>query len=71
MPPGVVRAGVVMPENSTAQEGVWNESEDYFYAEFAPPPAPTQPPAPVETATPIENSTATSAAPVSAAPPFP
>lgn len=71
MPPGVVRAGVVMPENSTAQEGVWNESEDYFYAEYAPPSAPTQPPAPVETATPIENSTATSAAPVSAAPPFP
>jgi len=78
MPPGIVRAGVVMPENSTAQEGVWNETEDYFYAEYAPPPppppapaqasVPTQAPAPVETATPAGTPAAASEAPVSAAP---
>ncbi|HVC11928.1 MAG TPA: penicillin-binding protein, partial [Burkholderiales bacterium] len=36
VPPGVVQAPVDLTVTSSAPEGVWNESEDYFYAENAP-----------------------------------
>jgi penicillin-binding protein 1A len=63
IPPGVVRASVVMPP-STGTEGLWNETEDFFYAENVP----TTPPTPAAAA---PTTAAPGTAPAAAAVPAP